>query len=138
MKKFKLVSVNEWSSENISNPLDESIYHILIKDMPQNEKILAYKELVMKYQSSVSYSENNLVETENCVNSSFTSKQGKENTPSHKESELKGNGDFPTEENRVDGSEKKVETNTNSYSVLPISHPPGIQISNWRKLWIDL
>ena len=138
MKKFKLVPVNEWSLENISNPLDESISQILIKDMPQDEKILAYKELVMKYQTPVSHSEKILAETENCDNSPFTSKQEKNSTLNQGESELQGAGDINIPENKGGGSKENIETISNSYSVLPISHPPGIQISNWRKLWIDL
>ena len=62
MKKFKLVSVNEWTAENISNLLDESIYQILIKDLTPSEKIIAYKEKLSKYTTSFSSVDENITD----------------------------------------------------------------------------
>ena len=135
MKKFKLLSVNEWTSEDISNPLDEDIYKILTKDLALSEKIEAYKELLLKYVSPISTCCKNIEEKDNPQ--PFSDISGEEDPIPHKtetETELEGGG-YVTQNLLSDKTEKNSE---NSYSVLPISNPPGIQITNWRKLWLDL
>ena len=137
MKKFKLLSVNEWTSEDISNPLDENIYKILTKDLTVPEKAEAYKELVLKYVSPHSDCLGNTVEKET---PEFVSEiSGEQKTiPHNNERTLEGGG-FINHSTKTNDFLKKPEKNSaNSYSVLPISNPPGIQITNWRKLWLDL
>ena len=136
MKKFKLLSVNEWTSEDISNPLDENIYNILTKDLTLPEKIEAYKELVLKYVSPHSDYCENIAEKENPQ--TFSKISVEENSIPHKnETELEGAG-YINQSNATNDFSEKSEKISNSYSVLPISNPPGIQITNWRKLWLDL
>ena len=49
MKKFKLIGINEWTKDNLNNPLDIGVYNILTSDKPQTLKLEEYKNLISEF-----------------------------------------------------------------------------------------
>ena len=161
MKKFKLIGINEWSKDKLNNSLDKRVYNILTSDKPRDLKLEEYKNLLSEFSPSGSplteiKGAGEDVDSKDSEQAHFYDYEkelsGKEGNFSEKKEQEIGKLDiyqsdvFPRtgkgetlQSEEKDTKEKSMhDSELNTYSTTSLSNPPGIQITNWRQLWIDI
>lgn len=160
MKKYRLLAAEEWGTDKIETPLDQSIYNILTEVLPEHEKLEKYSDIIGEFSASIkSEGESNTTEPSLPISVSSTHEVGKvissEKTQEGEGkpilSNLQGQGNIGEENEKAvaplssEGYPPQEEDITTVADISPPLEvenkgvkPPGIQTRDWRQIWISL